>query len=173
MMRRREWIRLGTGRPPDGASAFPPPGSVPGAGADRPLSGDGGEHRGDSPDAALALRIRRYLADRAARSDLWPGALFRDPAWEVALDLLASGLEHRVVTVTDACVASGVPKTTALGAIERMVEVGMICRTAHPRDRRSCHLALVPEFARRLRGWVLASLSDEGACAGGVAAARP
>ena len=108
----------------------------------------------------LCRRVRRYLAARGVRADLWPGGMFRDPAWDIALELFASGLERRAVTVTDACVASRVPQTTALGCIERMVSAGMVVRSRDPHDGRRGILSLNPGFALRLRNWGDTHLCD-------------
>lgn len=83
----------------------------------------------------LARWIREQQRLRRRRETVLPG-LFADPAWDMLLDLTAARLERREVTVSSLTIASGVPPTTAMGQLARLVARGVILRTAHPHDGR-------------------------------------
>jgi DNA-binding MarR family transcriptional regulator len=58
------------------------------------------------------------------------------------LDLTAARSEHRRVSVTSLCIASGVPPTTALRWIGQMVEQGQFVRVGDQADRRRAFIEL-------------------------------
>lgn len=91
------------------------------------------------PDPRLVRRIIRY---RQMRHQHFGPDLFADPVWDMLLDLAAARAEHRLVSVTSLCIASGVPSTTALRYIRLLEEMGLIDRTADSRDRRRRFVAL-------------------------------
>lgn len=91
------------------------------------------------PDPRLVRRIIRY---RQMRAQHFGPDLFADPVWDMLLDLAAARAEHRLVSVTSLCIASGVPSTTALRYIGVLEELGLIERTADARDRRRRFVAL-------------------------------
>ena len=91
------------------------------------------------PDPRL---VRQIIANRKARSRFFEGDLFADPAWDMLLDLTAAHSEHRRISVTSLCIASGVPATTALRWIRQMVDVGVFDRIADTTDRRRAFIAL-------------------------------
>lgn len=62
--------------------------------------------------------------------------LFADPVWDMLLDLVAARAEHRLVSVTSLCIASGVPTTTALRYLKILEDLGLVDRAADARDRR-------------------------------------
>ncbi len=108
--------------------------------------------------AGTATVVRDYLAARRARSGILSFDIFADPAWDILLDLYASRLENRRVTITDASVAAGVPSTTGLRWVSRLVAGGAVMRSPDPIDRRRTYLTLSDEVARRLDDWVYVNL---------------
>ena len=125
---------------------------------------------GTSPDAAIAfvetaaanVAARRTPSSLAEFASTWRALrlrrnealgmpVFRDPAWDMLLDLLVAAEEGRRVSVTSLCHASGVPTTTALRHVERLDELGLIDRTADPIDRRRYWVTARPETLRRVR----------------------
>lgn len=58
------------------------------------------------------------------------------------LDLAAARAEHKRVSVTSLCIASGVPPTTALRWISQMTGAGLFCRAEDVTDRRRAFIAL-------------------------------
>jgi DNA-binding MarR family transcriptional regulator len=91
------------------------------------------------PSPAL---IRRIIRHRQLRGKLLPEHLFADPAWDMLLDLAAAKVEHKRVSVTSLCLASGVPMTTALRWIAILSDEGLIERKEDPADRRRVFVEL-------------------------------
>jgi DNA-binding transcriptional ArsR family regulator len=91
------------------------------------------------PDAAL---VRKIIRQRQLRARFFDGDLFADPAWDILLDLTAARAEHKRVSVTSLCIASGVPPTTALRWIGQMTEAGLLTRVEDQTDRRRVFIAL-------------------------------
>lgn len=91
------------------------------------------------PDPRL---VRRIIRQRHLRGRFFDRDLFADPAWDILLDLTAARVEHRRVSVTSLCIASGVPPTTALRWIRQMTEAGLLERVEDEVDRRRAFIAL-------------------------------
>jgi DNA-binding MarR family transcriptional regulator len=127
--------RLGT--TPDAAIAFVETAATDGAGQDPPLS--------------LAKFAAHWRALRLRRNEALGIPVFRDPAWDMLLDLLVAEEEGRQVTVTGLCHASGVPVTTALRHVDRLDELGLIYRTADPADKRRFWITAQPDTLKRVR----------------------
>lgn len=81
-------------------------------------------------------------AIRLRRNELLGKPVFRDPAWDMLLDLTAARAEHTRVSVTSLCIASGVPPTTALRWIGQMTQSGLLERVEDESDRRRAFIAL-------------------------------
>ncbi|MFN2100064.1 winged helix DNA-binding protein [Altererythrobacter sp. MF3-039] len=96
------------------------------------------------PDPRL---VRAIISRRQKRRDYFDGALFADPAWDMLLDLTAARVEHRRVSVTSLCIASGVPATTALRWIAQMVESGLFERVEDDADKRRAFIGLTDRAA--------------------------
>ncbi len=84
--------------------------------------------RGDA--AQLLLKARQK------RDAIFGAELFEDPAWNILLDLYSSTLRGQAVTVSDLCVASGSPATTALRRLGVLADLGLIERMPDAADRR-------------------------------------
>lgn len=91
------------------------------------------------PDPAL---VRKIIRRRQSRSRFFDGDLFADPAWDILLDLTAARAEHKRVSVTSLCIASGVPPTTALRWIGQLTEMGLLHRIEDDTDRRRAFITL-------------------------------
>ena len=85
---------------------------------------------------------RRVLRVRQQRNAILGADSFRDPAWDMLLDLTAARAEHVRVSVTSLCIASGVPPTTALRWIGQMTQAGLLERVEDESDRRRAFIAL-------------------------------
>lgn len=119
-----------------GASAF----SFDGSGARDPaLQRLIRQPRPPLPDPRL---VRKIIRQRQLRAQFFEGELFADPAWDMLLDLAAARAEHKRVSVTSLCIASGVPPTTALRWISQMTEAGLFCRAEDESDRRRAFITL-------------------------------
>ncbi|HEX8056231.1 MAG TPA: winged helix DNA-binding protein [Novosphingobium sp.] len=137
-----------TPRHPDPAFRFeaPKPGfASSGDGDDR---GSGGrlvrQVRPPLPDPRL---LRRIIRQRQLRARFFEGDLFADPAWDMLLDLAAARAEHKRVSVTSLCIASGVPPTTALRWIGQLTDAGLLQRVEDDTDRRRAFIALTDRAA--------------------------
>ena len=86
--------------------------------------------------------IRAAIRARRLREQIFGDGLFADPAWDMILDLYASHLEHRRVSVSSLCIAAAVPPTTALRWIATLVEAELFERQADPHDRRRAYIGL-------------------------------
>jgi DNA-binding MarR family transcriptional regulator len=96
------------------------------------------------PDPRL---LRRIIRPRQLRARYFDADLFADPAWDILLDLAAARAEHKRVSVTSLCIASGVPPTTALRWIAQMTESGLLERIEDDADRRRAFVALTDSAA--------------------------
>jgi len=96
-------------------------------------------------NAARRLWVARRVRDRIFGPDMFP-----DPAWNILLDLFIAGEEGRNVTIKSACVAGGVPQSTALRYIAHLIETRYAVRTQHPSDARSAYLKLTDRGRGRM-----------------------
>jgi hypothetical protein len=99
------------------------------------------------PDPGM---IRRIIRQRQLRARFFDAALFADPAWDMLLDLAAARAEHKQVSVTSLCIASGVPPTTALRWISQLTAAGLLERIEDETDRRRAFLALTDKAAEAM-----------------------
>lgn len=106
------------------------------------------EARGASEDG-VAERVRCVIAARRRRSMI-ATEVFADPAWDIMLALFLSALEGENVSVSEACIASNVPPTTALRWIGVLVDMGIVVRTQSRRDARRTDLTLSGEHHARM-----------------------
>ena len=86
--------------------------------------------------------IRRILRERTRRTQHLKASLFGEPAWDMLLELYASEIEQRRISVTSLCLASGVPATTALRWISALEREGLIQKRSDPLDGRRAHVSL-------------------------------
>jgi hypothetical protein len=97
---------------------------------------------------------RRYLAARRRRSDLLVPGLFLDPAWDVLLDLFASEVEGRRISVSSACIASGVATSTALHWIRKLETCGLVYRERDQSDGRRTFLRMSMSARAAVERWL-------------------
>jgi DNA-binding response OmpR family regulator len=86
--------------------------------------------------------VREIIRRRQARARFFDSDLFADPAWDMLLDLTAAHAEHRRVSVTSLCIASGVPTTTALRWVRQMTDSGLFVRVKDSSDKRRAFVSL-------------------------------
>jgi DNA-binding MarR family transcriptional regulator len=112
---------------------------------------------------ALLREARRLAVARRAREKVFGADLFSDPGWNILLELFIAGEEGRSITIKSACMAAGVPQSTALRYIAHLVEVGLCSRSQHPNDARSAHLRLTPRGRSKMAACLTLSAKDQGA----------
>jgi DNA-binding MarR family transcriptional regulator len=91
------------------------------------------EQRDRAALAEFAVRMRKL---RMRRNEMIGAPLFRDPAWDMLLELFAAHESGRKVTVSSLCYASGVPPTTALRQLQRLEKHGLVTRHGDRKDNR-------------------------------------
>lgn len=99
------------------------------------------------PDPRL---VREIIRHRQMRAKFFDGDFFADPAWDILLDLTAARAEHKRVSVTSLCIASGVPPTTALRWITQLIEAGLLERVQDDTDKRRAFIALTDKAAHAM-----------------------
>jgi len=103
---------------------------------------------GNAPSAesiCLGEFVHRARKLRAKRNQILGTKLFRDPAWDMLLDLFAAHERREKVSVSALCYSSGVPSSTALRAVQRLEEQGMIEREGDPKDLRRSWVRATPK----------------------------
>jgi hypothetical protein len=109
-----------------------------------------------------AARIRAHVKARRNRERFFASELFADPVWDILLDLAASRLEARPVSVSSLCIAASVPTTTALRTIKQMVDRGLLVRRGDPTDARRTFIAMSATAERGMDGCLDAVLNQPG-----------
>ena len=89
-------------------------------------------------DAATAEFVDRMRRIRLRRNDRVGAQLFRDPSWDMLLDLFTAHQRARPLSVSSLCYSSGVPLTTAMRQLNRLEEHGLIKREGDRSDGRRC-----------------------------------
>lgn len=101
-----------------------------------------------------------YLKMRRRRSAIIGADIFADPCWDMLLDLFVQASNGIDVSVKSACLASGVPCTTALGYVSILEREGLIIRSADRSDRRRTFLRLSDAATIGIRSWVTATFKN-------------
>jgi hypothetical protein len=112
----------------------------------------------DAPNPReLLARARAVYQDRRHRDRTFGAmaTLFRDPAWDMALDLFATELEGRPVSVSSVAHYSCVPMSTALRCVDQMVSRGLVTRTRDDCDRRRSLIALTPAARQMMISYLM------------------
>jgi DNA-binding MarR family transcriptional regulator len=102
---------------------------------------------------------RRLLRVRAQRNDLIGTESLRDPSWDMLLDLYGNESGNGAMMISALCMGSGVPQTTALRHIYRMVELGLLEVADHATDQRRTMVRLADHVAPRIAR-LLAMIQD-------------
>lgn len=99
---------------------------------------------------AFKQRLRTHIWERKVRSKFFDQNLFADPCWEVLLDLALAEAEGKPVVIKSACIASGVPPSTALRRINVLVEAGLVDRKPDLLDNRRVLVGLTESGQRAM-----------------------
>ena len=105
--------------------------------------------------AYLARLARALLRLRRIRSRYFDEDLFREPTWDVLLDLFVQKASGRPVSVMSACQAAYVPETTALRFIAWLEERGLVVRAEDEKDRRRIFVTLSTRGEVAMRKYLL------------------
>jgi DNA-binding transcriptional ArsR family regulator len=80
-----------------------------------------------------------------SRNERLGAPIFRDPAWDMLLDLLVAHNDGKRLSVSALCLGSGVAMTTALRHIDRLERFGFVTREDDCHDERRIFVDLVDE----------------------------
>jgi hypothetical protein len=80
--------------------------------------------------------VKSVIKSRNSRAEIFGTDIFRDPAWDMLLDLYVNRDENRETSVSSLCIAAGVPATTGLRYIAEMEANGFLSRRKDKRDAR-------------------------------------
>ena len=105
----------------------------------------------------VLLELMRQLD--AVRLSKLEGHLECQPVWSILAELYQCQLLQREVSVTDVCLESGVPMTTALRKLEGLIEGGWVIRMPNVHDRRRVN-AVLSDVGSRLVRKVLAAFNE-------------
>lgn len=94
---------------------------------------------GSAPTAEF---VRGIINARAARRRFFSNDLFADPAWDILLELYALRSLQQRTSVSKLCLAAGVPTTTALRWIEKLLSERLVEREPDPLDGRRVWISL-------------------------------
>lgn len=111
---------------------------------------------------ALAEFVARTRQLRMKRNTVMGAAIFRDPGFDMLLELFAADQRGYRITVTSLCHASGVPMTTAHRHLSQLERHGLAVREGDLRDHRRSYVrpsakaitALETLFHQWLGAWV-------------------
>jgi DNA-binding MarR family transcriptional regulator len=65
-----------------------------------------------------------------------------EPAWDMLLDLFQQWAEGVKISVSNLCIAAGVPQTTALRYITMLEDLGLVIREPSTEDKRVTFVSL-------------------------------
>jgi DNA-binding MarR family transcriptional regulator len=117
-------------------------------------------HSVEPSQKILLAEARRLARRRHTRTKFLPEYVFGEPVWDVLIDLyIAEGIERRI-SVSSACLAAGVPPTTALRYITMMTVKGIIVRTPSLTDERIVYLSLSAETRTSINRYLAAILRN-------------
>jgi DNA-binding MarR family transcriptional regulator len=124
--------------------------------ASRPPEGkaEGAPRRSGHPSPEEVLKL--LIDVRRIRFRHFAESSFADPGWDILLDLMSARLSKRPVPVSSACVAAGVPATSALRWVDQLAKSGLVQRLPDPSDRRRVLLELTEEGCRRMEVYLRA-----------------
>lgn len=97
----------------------------------------------DFPEKLSLINIAFELHElEKIKRQVLPEKLLFDPVWNILLDLFVEHSKDWPVSISAACVASGVAPTTALRYIEGLERDGLLQRRTDPNDVRKKYIYL-------------------------------
>lgn len=95
-------------------------------------------------DPELLAVAQRIYGERRRRDAVMArhALYFREPGWDMLLDLFISHSLGRQISVSSACLSALIPQTTALRYLGQLEIAGLIYRKPDPRDGRRHHLVM-------------------------------
>ncbi len=93
---------------------------------------------------AVADIAESTLKIRSRRNEAFGVDLFRDPAWDMLLDLYVSETRGRTTHVSSLCIAGNVPMTTGLRYVDALEHCGLVRKREDPHDHRRILVSASP-----------------------------
>lgn len=109
---------------------------------------------GPSFDQLVGLAAALSSARGQRREFLDPG-LFGEPGWDMLLALFCAEGKGQRLTVSDVCVASESPQTTALRWLDRLKQLDFVERHASRADARVVYVILTPAAHQAIENYLL------------------
>lgn len=109
-----------------------------------------GQSPGHLSRITLTRLVEKTLHEHRSRYVVIDQALFREPAWDILLELFLGTLKGQRLSVSNACIATNIPESTALRHLRSMEERGYISRTRDEGDRRRIYVELTRDSIERL-----------------------
>lgn len=100
--------------------------------------------------------VRQMIETRRLKAQFFPEISFADPAWDMILHLTVARLDGEKVSVTDLCIASNVPYTTALRWITNLEKSKLFERSYDAYDRRRMFIQLSDAGFDSMQRWYVA-----------------
>lgn len=94
------------------------------------------------PDPRPSRAVRAVQRARADRARVLDAKLFADPAWDILLELYASELEQKRISIIALCKASGVADTTGIRWLDALAKQDLVERRCDPFDARRVRVSL-------------------------------
>jgi DNA-binding MarR family transcriptional regulator len=127
--------------------------------ASRPIMEVAGSGSGVVPASARSIgpdeqfeedQVRRIIELRVRRTALFGKGLFKQPAWDILLELYADDLGHKRLSVTQLCAASHISMATAVRWLRALEDRGWVVRTTDLADHRRSLTSLSTEGRRMM-----------------------
>lgn len=93
-------------------------------------------------------------AAHALRSEYLPPACRSDTDWALVAALLLATIERRRVPMSSLGLAAGIPYTTALNHVRRLIRHGQFRAVPDAHDRRRTYIELSPELAAQAEAYL-------------------
>jgi len=94
--------------------------------------------------AAELLRLRH------TRAEVFDADIFSEPGWNILLDLFVCWSRGQNCSVSDLCIASAAPATTALRWLVKLDAMGLVARASDGEDRRRSLVFLSPRGRQKM-----------------------
>jgi DNA-binding MarR family transcriptional regulator len=117
------------------------------------------EERSTPPaERALQQAALNLLSRRRRRHKIFGRAMFGEPAWEMLLLLYSVGPRETVGRLAELAYAS---KSTAIRWIDYLESQGLVCREAHPTDKRATFVELSDKGRQLIRLYLFDTTRSE------------
>jgi len=110
--------------------------------------------RSAAADSDIAHAAIRLQASRQRRDAYFDAPLFRDPAWDIMLDLFIAQCRGARPSLACVHVVAGVPRATALRIVQYLAKTGLVEQSGDPLYPDSLCLKLTAEGDRGMRGFL-------------------